>query len=195
MVQLDMAASAVSEASIHGGDEPPHYQVYISDDFQSSLVVDTSNMKLLSGGAGDHPEIGDGADDTLILSGDYSDNFLIPSILPGIDMIVVSGGNSYNLTLDDHFVAAGHSLTINGLPLGANDHLTFDGSAELDGRFDFFGGPSGDSFTGGAGDDRIAGLGGADMLAGGGGNDVFFYESASDSTGAAYDTLVGFDPA
>jgi Ca2+-binding RTX toxin-like protein len=109
-------------------------------------------------------------------------------------MIVVLGGNDYNLSLADNFVAAGQSLIVSGMPLGADDHLIFDGSAESDGRFVFLGGAGNDSFMGGAGDDRIVGLGGADTLAGGAGADVFAYTSAGESSGPNHDTLADFDP-
>ena len=82
------------------------------------------------------------------------------------------------------------------MPLGAGNHIMFDGSAETDGRFVFFGSDAGDFFFGGAGDDRIDGLGGADMLSGGGGSDIFVYTGAERiRRGADYDTIADFDPA
>jgi Ca2+-binding RTX toxin-like protein len=193
-VQLGVLASTLSGRSAFGGVEGINYVVSIGEDFQSSLVFDANTKQLLTGGPYDQPEIGSGTDDTLVLSGDYSQGVLIPAIIPGMDMIVVLGGNDYNLSVADDFVAAGHSLTVNGMPLGADDHLIFDGSAESDGRFVFLGGAGNDSFIGGAGDDRMTGLGGADTLAGGRGADVFAYTSASESSGPAYDTLADFDP-
>lgn len=193
-VQLGILASTQSGRSAFGGVEGVNYQVSIGEDFQSALVYDAITKQLMTGGPNDRPEIGSGTDDTLVLSGDYSQGFLIPALIPGIDNLVVLGGNSYNLFLADDFVAAGHTLTVDGMPLGADDHLIFDGSAERDGRFVFLGGAGNDSFIGGAGDDRIVGLGGADMLAGGGGSDVFTYTSAGESSGPAYDTLADFDP-
>ena len=72
----------------------------------------------------------------------------------------------------------------------------FDGSAETDGRFVFFGSDGDDFFFGGAGDDRIIGLGGADLLTGGGGSDIFVYSGAQRiRRGADYDTIADFDPA
>ena len=72
--------------------------------------------------------------------------------------------------------------------------MTFDGSAETDGSFVFFGSAGGDTFIGGGGDDRIVGLGGADTLTGGGGADRFVYTGASESSGGNYDTIADFNP-
>ena len=41
------------------------------------------------------------------------------------------------------------------MPLGDGGRIIFDGSAETDGSFVFFGSEPGDTFLGGAGDDRI----------------------------------------
>ena len=164
------------------------------DDFQSGLVMNTHNKTLLEGGPGDWSELGRGPDDTLDLSGDYSAGFAVPGQSKDIDTIVMRAGNDYNLIVDEDHVAPGETMTINGMPLGAGNHVIFDGSAETDGSFVFFGSQAGDSFTGGAGDDRIVGLGGADILSGGGGADRFVYTGADESTGSNYDTIADFDP-
>jgi hypothetical protein len=176
-------------------DAAANFVVLYSDDFQSGLVVNTINRTLLEGGPGDWPELGRGPDDTLELSGDFSAGFTVPGQPQDIDNVVMHPGNDYNLTVDDDHVAVGETMTINGMPLGADNHVIFDGSAEFDGDFVFFGSQSGDSFIGGGGDDRIVGLGGADILAGGGGADIFVYTGASESTGPNYDTIADFDPA
>jgi len=46
---------------------------------------------------------------------------------------------------------------------------------------------------GGGGNDYLIGGAGADELSGGAGNDTFSFSDVSDSTGAGYDTLDGFD--
>jgi Ca2+-binding RTX toxin-like protein len=113
----------------------------------------------------------------------------------GIDRVVMTGDNDFNLASSDQNVAAGGTLTIDAQPLGAGHHVQFDGSAETNGSFVFFGGPGDDIFIGGAGDDRIAGGHGSDRLTGGGGADTFVYSGAGDSTGHGYDTILDFNPA
>ncbi|CDX28064.1 putative RTX toxin hemolysin-type protein [Mesorhizobium plurifarium] len=49
-----------------------------------------------------------------------------------------------------------------------------------------------DYIFGGAGSDTIKGLGGADWLSGGAGDDHFRFEAVSDSTHAAFDTILDF---
>lgn len=133
--------------------------------------------------------------DTLQLSGDFSAGFTLSALPFDISQLAVLAGNDYDLVANDNFVGAGESLLVDATELGADDSIMFDGSAETDGRFVFFGGGSDDFFFGGAGDDRIEGRGGADALSGGGGSDVFIYRAPSDSTGADYDTIADFDPA
>lgn len=162
-------------------------------DLQSGLVIDTRTKTLLQGGPGDHPQFGAGANDTVELDGDYSAGFALGT--PDYaEQIVVHAGNDYNLIADDNSVAAGGTLTINAMPLRALNYMIFDGTAETDGRFIFYGSDSGDVFLGGAGNDLLYGLGGGDTLSGGGGRDTFAYYDAAQSSGAAYDILADFDP-
>ena len=160
---------------------------------QSSLIWDTASKTIL--GDADLPTLGEGEDDILELAGDFSAGFDLPGQAFGLDSIVAHAGNDYNLVANDNNVDAGDTLTVNGMPLGADNHIMFDGSAETDGRFEFLGSAGDDFFFGGGGDDRILGLGGADSLTGGGGSDIFVYSSARESSGADYDTIADFDPA
>jgi Ca2+-binding RTX toxin-like protein len=64
----------------------------------------------------------------------------------------------FNVTTADGNVAAGQQLIVNGQSLRAGEDLTFNGSAETDGRFLIYGGH------------------GTDILKGGAGADVFFFE-------------------
>lgn len=162
---------------------------------QDSFVWDARSKTLLTGGAGDWPALGAGTDDTLELSGDFSAGVALPDQPSGLDMIVMHAGNDYNLVANDNNVDFGATLVINAMPLGTANHVMFDGSAETDGSFDFFGSESDDFFFGGAGGDRIRGLGGADTLSGGGGSDIFIYTQAGESSGPDYDTIADFDPA
>jgi Ca2+-binding RTX toxin-like protein len=162
-------------------------------DMQSGLIVDTHNKTLMQGGPGDYPEFGVGPYDTVELTGDYSAGFGLGT--PDyVEQVLVRAGNDYNLIADDSNVAAGGALTINAIPLGDANSIIFDGSAETDGRFTFYGSDAADVFLGGAGDDIVYGHGGGDVLSGGGGGDTFAYFDVSQSAGADYDTLADFDP-
>lgn len=171
------------------------FVVVMSDMLEAVGLYDARTKTLLPGGPGDYPELGQGPDDLLDISGDFSGGFLLGQVIRGLDTIVLRGGNDYNFTATDSLVDRGHTLTISAMPLTEDDHFLFDGSGETDGRFIFFGGRGSDVFIGGAGDDRIFGNEGADILAGGGGADVFGYLFARDSSGAGYDTIGDFDAA
>jgi hypothetical protein len=150
--------------------------------------------------AADHVDGGAGNNDQLGLEGDYSGGVTFgAATITGIEVIACLPGFSYNLTTNDANVAAGATLTVWAARLAASNTLTFDGSAETDGKFIVFGGAGNDTITGGAGDDKIYGLGGADTLTGNGGADTFVYtlvnESTGNATGTAYDTIVGFNAA
>jgi Ca2+-binding RTX toxin-like protein len=83
-------------------------------------------------------------------------------------------------------------MIVDAAQLRAAEGMTFNGSAETDGRFWIFGGKGNDNITGGAGNDTIqAGLG-KDYMNGGAGADVFTFKSAAESTGVNYDTIDGF---
>jgi hypothetical protein len=107
--------------------------------------------------------------------------------------IVLHGASRYTLASPDSAVGAGSTLTIDASGLGADKGARFDGSAETDGSFAFLGGAGNDVFTGGAKGDSFTGGLGADQLTGGAGSDTFIYHSASESTGASHDTLVGLN--
>lgn len=132
--------------------------------------------------------------DTLALSGDFSAGFTLSRLPANIGAISLREGNDYVLIARDDFLAAGRELTVHGEALRESGHVVFDGSAETDGRFSFFGGDGDDIFFGGSGADILRGLGGADTLTGGGGNDVFVYQSAFESSGANFDILADFKP-
>jgi hypothetical protein len=148
----------------------------------------------------DHVNGGGGTNDQIGLEGDYSGGITLgEGTLSGIEVIACLPGFSYNLTTDDANVAAGATLTVWAARLGASNTLTFDGSAEQDGKFVVFGGAGNDTLTGGAGNDKFYGLGGADTITGNDGADTFVYTRVAESTGnadgTAYDTIVGFDAA
>lgn len=133
--------------------------------------------------------------DTVVLAGDFSSGFTLSSVAANVSQMAVIAGNDYVLSVDDAFVGAGHLLTFDARSLGGGNHVMFDGSAETDGRFSFFGSDGNDHFFGGAGADRFSGGFGADSLSGGAGADLFVYTAAGESSGASYDTLADFDAA
>jgi hypothetical protein len=132
--------------------------------------------------------------------------------LYGSAVVPGTAATSYDLTTVDANVAAGTTFFVTAASLGAGETLTFNGTAELDGRFSvqggagadrIAGGAKGDSLIGNAGADELYGLGGndvllggagADLLRGGNGNDVFRYLAASDSgiDAGTSDSIVDF---
>ncbi|HEY2069816.1 MAG TPA: calcium-binding protein [Rhizomicrobium sp.] len=162
--------------------------------------------------AGDAIDGGDGFD-TLNLRGDYSGGVTFgATTVTNIERIALGAGFDYSLTSNDATVAAGATMTVDASALGAGDALTFNGSAETDGHFDFIAGAGGDTitggnagdtfdmrqasgadhFTGGAGDDLI--LGGANynnnvVADGGGGHNVLRLDGDYSSTGETDNSL------
>jgi hypothetical protein len=190
----------VPAQSLAGGPHSPFAALDLSvpymliGDMQSGLVIDTHSKTVMQGGPGDYPEFCKGPNDTVELNGDYSAGFALDT--PDyIEQIVAGAGNDYNLIADDNNVAAGGTLTVNAMQLGATHSMIFDGTGETDGRFIFLGSDSADVFLGGAGNDIIYGEGGADVLSGGGGSDTFAYYDADQSSGAGYDLLADFNAA
>lgn len=154
-------------------------------DDKITLSASFSVNDKIDGGAGN---------DTVILNGDYSAGLVFKSVqLTGVETLSLTGAHSYNLTVNDANVAAGAVLTVNAAKLGPGDSLVFHGGHETDGSFAITGGQGSDTLSGGGGNDVIAGGGGADHLTGAGGIDHFVYKAAADSSGAAFDTVTGFN--
>jgi Ca2+-binding RTX toxin-like protein len=148
---------------------------------------------------------GGGADDQLGLRGDYSALLQFQAgTITGIETIALisssvlrfGGGDtvdfSYNLATHDANVASGARLIVTATGLEANESLSFDGSAELDGLLDLRGGAGNDNLRGGAGADLLWGGLAADVLTGGGGGDAFTYTAVTQSTGPAADVVMDF---
>jgi Ca2+-binding RTX toxin-like protein len=161
-------------------------------------------------GASDSVDGGPGGTmDQLGLQGSYTVTFGATQIT-GIEMLVLlTGGDtrfgnlpgigySYDITMVDENVASGATFYVSANTLHANvsgvtdETLTFDGSAETDGRFVIYSGAADDVITGGAGNDTIYGAGGADTMRGGAGNDTFAYINAAHSTAVAMDQILDF---
>ncbi|MDD2864503.1 MAG: type I secretion C-terminal target domain-containing protein, partial [Methylococcales bacterium] len=68
------------------------------------------------------------------------------------------------LTIASATIGAGNTLNVIGSALTGTNALTFNGSAETDGKFSIVGGASTDTITGGAGSDTITGGLGSDVF-------------------------------
>ncbi|MGH8572159.1 MAG: M10 family metallopeptidase C-terminal domain-containing protein, partial [Gammaproteobacteria bacterium] len=151
---------------------------------------------------------GGASNDQLILQGNYPAFTFGASNLVSIASVALlssqdnrfGGGSgspsvlfSYNLTLIDQNIPAGGSVTLDGAQLRAGEHLTLNASAESNGRVTVAGGADTDTIVGSAGNDLLIGRGNADRLTGGSGADTYRFDAATHSSGAAYDTVVGFD--
>jgi len=165
-------------------------------------------------GAGDNVDGQGGTQDQLGLQGNYSGASAIvfgATQLSGIEAIVClpggdsrfgvppGSGYSYDLTMNDANVPAGHTLYVNantllaaGGALTSDETLSFNGAAESDGQFIVYSGAGADTLTGGAGDDQIWGGGGADQLRGGLGHDTFGYVDPAHSSASAMDQILDF---
>ena len=144
--------------------------------------------------------------DSVALRGSYTINFnsgnyaatLVNvetvSLLSSTYTVYESGGGpfTYTITAHDSMVAAGVTMTFNGGGLGVGETVTFNGAGETNGHLRLFAGSANDVLTAGAGNDLIYGGLGTDRMTGGAGADTFRIDAASHSTGAAYDTIVGF---
>jgi Ca2+-binding RTX toxin-like protein len=136
--------------------------------------------------AADDNDGGDGTRDVLILQGDYDLTFAARSLV-NIEFLSLQSGSrttfgdtagnryDYDLSTIDSNVAAGQLLTVNGQSLLAGEDLSFDGSAEMDGKFLVYAGH------------------GTDTLKGGAGNDTFFFEGPRLNAGDTVDGGAGRD--
>ncbi len=135
--------------------------------------------------------------DVLVLDGNYKTGVVFgASTVGGIEAIRLGTGFSYKFATNDANVAGGKALTVDGSALGSAESLTFDGSAESDGKFNVVAGAGNDSVIGGAQTDTFdLSIGGKDTLVGGAGDDTIAMGgalSASDKIdgGAGIDTIV-----
>jgi Ca2+-binding RTX toxin-like protein len=133
--------------------------------------------------------------DQVALQGNY--NLILGNIAAVEDLILLSGtdtrfgdtaGNLYTYVIhsSDSNVAAGAKLLVDATMLVAGESLTFDGTAETDGKFLFSGGQGTDIFSGGAGADGFYFRDGSfwnagDRVLGGAGDQIGF---RGDFTGA-----------
>ena len=126
----------------------------------------------------------------LALYGDFSGGFTFgPHTIKNVLYLNLYSG-SFNVTMNDANVAAGHNLFVFG-PYGTGYYLLFDGSKETDGRLYVRGGLESDLLIGGHGDDTLYGRESSDRLIGGPGHDTFQYFGVAESTGIHHDRVAG----
>jgi Ca2+-binding RTX toxin-like protein len=136
--------------------------------------------------------------DTVLLYG--SQRFTAGNLF-NVEEIRAIFGADRTIRIVDANVAAGMTLRMDGSEMSGL--LTFNGSAERDGRLEILGGSLGDRLTAGrggdtisgfAGDDTLIGGAGGDQLSGGSGADQFVYRSTAES-GQAADLIGDLDVA
>ena len=145
----------------------------------------------------DHVDGGAGTNAQIALQGDYSGGLLLTSAsVVNVEALAMLPGFNYSITIDDTLVPSGKTFTFWSSSMASANHVTIDGSAELDGTLKFYLGAGNDTATGGAGADTFYAGDGADTLKGNGGADTFGYTAVSNSTGnangTAYDTILDF---
>lgn len=136
--------------------------------------------------------------DILVLEGNYAGLTLAATTMVNVETIRFESAGSYSLTTNDANVAAGQTLTVTCTDLMSGGSVTFNGSAETDGHFTFYGALGSVNFTGGAQADNFLMQntfgGGSVTLNGGGGNDTFNFGEDYNTAdlvngGAGVDTL------
>jgi Ca2+-binding RTX toxin-like protein len=163
-----------------------------------TVKIDLSKLDdaaTISGGSGN---------DTLTVTADTGNaQVTLINTVTGFETMNFGSDDGYSIVTVDANVASGVTFTVDGSALITTNTLTFNGSAELDGKFAMTGGAASDTLTGGSGVDTISGGAGADVitggagadsLTGGSGADVFVYTSASvaHSAGTNADTITDF---
>ena len=135
--------------------------------------------------------IGGGGKDVVTLNGDYSGARALTfhaATMVGVEKLVLSGGK-FDLTMNDANVADGATLTVDARGLGPGQTLTFDGSAELDGRFNVIVGAGKAVVTGGGDSNSFhmgANLDAGDRIDGGGGDDNAIFLNGDYSDGLVF---------
>lgn len=191
-----------------------HVTIYAGggDDFLAG--GEAANAFFLRGG-GDDTVIGGGGDDYVAVDSaftagdslDGGDGFDVVSFNGGdalialgaavrdFETIFLTGAAQFDLVATDEALDHGEVLALYSQ---RKSTLSFDGSAETDGRWDLRSGALGDHLVGGAradtffsggGGDTLQGGAGGDTMDAGGGHDWFVYASVGDSTVDAPDII------
>ena len=160
-----------------------------TDDFAQALTMTSNQINGLTtinaahtGTAGDTITLSDQMTDQMLT---YGSNSSPTAINGGLQITLLDGIGSHELTINDGVLDNTDLLVINGADLTGSNCLTFDGSLQsTTGKFIVTGGGYEDSIKGGAGADTLFGGDGADTLEGGDGTDTLW-------GGAGADTLKG----
>jgi Ca2+-binding RTX toxin-like protein len=153
----------------------------------------------------DRAEGGSGRD-YIILEGNYLASMTLSgSSLVGIEgLMMLSGGDTrynpatgtplnYTFVTTDDLVASDAALEVNAITLVHGERLVFDGSAETEGRFTFYGSAGEDRLTGGGGNDFFDGGAGRDRMTGGAGDDIYYVDHVLDivleAAGGGFDQI------
>jgi Ca2+-binding RTX toxin-like protein len=117
--------------------------------------------------------------DQVVLTGDYSAGLTLgATTIVNIEELRFDAGFDYRVTTVDENVGASLQLQINARFLGAGETLTFNGSAETNGKFLITDGAGDDKLTTGAGNDSISlWSGGIDKVTAGAGLDTIRIQS------------------
>jgi Ca2+-binding RTX toxin-like protein len=137
-----------------------------------NVIVGNDGANILSGLAGDDTLRGNGGADTLI-GGDNDD--------------IMNGGDGNNDTASYATASAGVTVSLATTSFQNTVGAGFDKISNVE---NLTGSGFADTLTGDSGKNTITGGGDGDTLTGGDGVDTFVYESASDSTDAAADTIL-----
>jgi hypothetical protein len=136
-----------------------------------------------------------GVTSKLVLNGDYSGGLVFEAeTVTNIGFLELGAGNDYVLDMGAAELGDDVFLQLNATFLDAGDKVQLDARdmTHYDGSF-LQGGAGNDVLVGGKADDFfVAGLG-VDRTEGDRGLDAYGYGVAIDSTGAAFDTVVGFN--
>jgi serralysin len=147
-------------------------QLFLQYGGDDIVVAGTGDDILYYGAAltlADNNDGGAGSRDALVLQGSYNMTFN-GQVMANIEYLSLQSGSvtrfgdtagnsyDYNITLINDNTGAGQQLVINAQSLLVGEDLTFDGSAETDGKYLVYAGA------------------GVDLLTGGGGNDIFYFE-------------------
>ena len=157
----------------------------------------------------DHADGGSGRD-AFVLQGNYTVTLSGANLANFESVSLQSGANTqygdlannfydFDIATTDSLVGAGVQLIVNAQSLRVGEDFTFDGSAELDGRFLVYGGHGVDDLTGGAGVDVFFfegdRWGAGDKVDGGGGRDAIVISAGSGLTHIEFaaDSLTGIE--
>ncbi|MBZ9813587.1 VCBS domain-containing protein, partial [Mesorhizobium sp. CA7] len=198
----------VIDITVNGADEPvtnhaPSAPVFVP----SSAPSADGQAPSLGSFVSTDPDAQDTVTFTSTFTPGLNSNGSVSVASNGSLIVNVPTGQTLNGTLTvtatDNHAASSSPLTFNvwigngssggsgddGIVLSSTNPNIADGRAGADGLT----GSSGvDYIFGGSGNDTIKGLGGADWLSGGAGDDHFRFEAVSESTHAAFDTILDF---